>query len=159
MTVAVVPGSYDPMTVGHLDIIRRAAALYDRVVVAVMNNENKHYLFDMKERTHIAALTLQGLDRVKLVESDGLLVDLFDAVGGTVIVKGVRNETDRAYEQEMAAWNAAHNQKAETVLLQASDACLGVSSTAVRDLLAAKKEPVGLVTPAVLAYFKERGYC
>jgi len=159
MSVAVIPGSYDPMTVGHLDIVRRAAALYDRVVVAVMNNENKTYRFDMHERAHIAALTLAGLDNVSLVESEGLLIDLFDEVGGTVIVKGVRDENDRAYEAEMADWNVAHNEKAKTVLLEASEAFATVSSTAVRRLLDEKKEPVGLVAPAVLAYFKERGYC
>lgn len=159
MSVAVLPGSYDPMTVGHLDVIRRAADLYDWVVVAVMNNETKTYRFGMDERVHIAALTLSGLDRVTLVKSEGLLVDLFDAVGGTVIVKGVRDENDRAYEEEMAAWNAAHNAKAKTVLIQASEAYAAVSSTAVRRLLAEKKAPHGMVTPAVLAYFKECGYC
>ena len=159
MSVAVLPGSYDPMTLGHLDLVHRALALYDRVVVAVMNNEQKMYRFDMDERVHIAALTLAGLDRVTLTHSAGLLVDLFDAVGGTVIVKGVRDERDRAYEEEMAAWNIAHNPRAKTVLLQAEDAYRGVCSTAVRDLLAKKKEPVGLVAPAVLAYFKECGFC
>ena len=159
MTVAVVPGSYDPMTVGHLDVVRRAAALYDRVVVAVMNNENKTYRFDMDERAHIAALTVEGLANVSVVASEGLLIDLFDAVGGTAIVKGVRDERDRSYEEKMAAWNIAHNPRAKTVLLEADEACRGVCSTAVRDLLAQKKEPVGLVTPAVLAYFKERGFC
>ncbi len=159
MSVAVLPGSYDPMTTGHLDLVRRALAQYDRVVVAVMNNDQKVYRFTMDERVHMAALTLAGLDRVTLVHSEGLLVDLFDEVGGTVIVKGVRDERDRAYEEEMAAWNIAHNPRAKTVLLQADDAYRGVCSTAVRDMLAEKKEPVGLVVPAVLAYFKERGYC
>ena len=159
MSVAVLPGSYDPMTLGHLDLVRRALVLYDRVVVAVMNNEQKTYHFDMDERVHIAALTLAGLDRVTLTHSEGLLIDLFDAVGGTVIVKGVRDERDRAYEEKMAAWNIAHNPRAKTVLLEADEICRGVCSTAVRDLLAQKKEPVGLVAPAVLTYFKERGFC
>lgn len=159
MSVAVLPGSYDPMTTGHLDLVRRALTQYDRVVVAVMNNDRKVYRFTMDERVHMAALTLAGLDRVTLVHSEGLLVDLFDEVGGTVIVKGVRDERDRAYEEEMAAWNIAHNPRAKTVLLQADDAYRGVCSTAVRDMLAEKKEPVGLVVPAVLAYFKERALC
>lgn len=159
MKVAVVPGSFDPMTLGHLALVRRALALYDRVVVAVMNNGQKKYRFTMEERVHIAALTLNGLDRVTLMQSDGLLIDLFDTVGGTAIVKGIRDERDRAYEEEMAAWNLSHNPRAKTVLLQAEPAQATISSTAVRRLLAEKKEPAGLVAPAVLAYFKERGYC
>ncbi len=159
MSVAVLPGSYDPMTTGHLALVRRALARYDRVVVAVMNNDRKVYRFTMDERVHIAALTLAGLDRVTLVHSEGLLVDLFDEVGGTVIVKGVRDERDRVYEEEMAAWNIAHNPRAKTVLMQADDAVSRISSTTVREMLRQKQAPVGLVVPAVLEYFKERGFC
>ena len=94
VSVAVLPGSYDPMTTGHLDLVRRALAQYDRVVVAVMNNDQKVYRFTMDERVHMAALTLAGLDRVTLVHSEGLLVDLFELVGGACAVALLLGELD-----------------------------------------------------------------
>lgn len=155
MSLALIPGSFDPMTVGHLDIVKRALALYDEVVVAVMVNAEKTYDHTMAERVEMAELTVAGLERVRVVSSEGLLVDLFDALGADVIVKGIRNETDRAYEEKMAAWNLAHNPRAVTVFLQAADDYEEINSTQVRELVRAGKSPESLVVPAVEAYLLE----
>jgi pantetheine-phosphate adenylyltransferase len=154
MSLALVPGSFDPMTVGHLDIVKRALALYDEVVVAVLVNPAKKYAYTMAERTKMAELTVAGLDRVRVVSSEGLLVDLFDELQADVIVKGIRNEQDRVYEEEMAEWNVSHNPRAVTVFLQAADDYEEISSTSVRNLLREEKSPAFLVVPAVDAYLQ-----
>ena len=157
--IALIPGSFDPMTLGHLDIVTRACAKYDKVTVAVMINDSKSYTHTIEERAEMARLTVAHLPRVQVVVDRGMLVDLFDRIGADVIVKGVRNGKDRAYEEEMAAYNLAQNPRAKTVLLDADPALDALSSTAVRELLASGKRPEGLLAPAVLKYLEARGEC
>ena len=135
MSLALIPGSFDPITVGHLDIVKRALALYDEVVVAVMINDQKNYDYTLEQRVNMAKLAVKGLDRVRVVGSEGLLIDLFDHLHADVIVKGIRNEEDRVYEEKMAAWNLAHNPRAATVFLQAADDFEQIHSTKVRELI------------------------
>ena len=132
MSVALIPGSFDPMTLGHLDLVKRALALYDEAVVAVMINDQKEYVHSLQERAKTVELTLEGVERVRVVTSDGLLIDLFDELGADVIVKGIRNEQDREYEKKMAEWNLEHNPRAKTVFLQAADDFELISSSAVQ---------------------------
>ena len=157
MSIAILPGSYDPITLGHLDIITRAAAQYDEIVVAVMNNAAKHYTFDMGERAEMARLATVNIPGVRVVADDGMLVDLFDRLGATVIVKGVRNGKDLAYEQEMAAYNLAKKPRAKTVFLDADPTLLAVSSTRVREMLREGRVPEGLLPSAVIGYLAELG--
>ena len=154
MSIALIPGSFDPITVGHLDLIKRALALYDEVVVAVMINQQKSYDYTLQQRTEMAALAVRELDRVRVVSSDGLLVDLFDKVGADVIVKGIRNDEDRIYEEEMSAWNLAHNPRAKTIFLQAADDFEHIHSTKVRELIHAGEKPDAFVVPSVAAYIR-----
>lgn len=149
MSLAIIPGSFDPMTLGHLDLVKRALALYDEVVVAVMINSEKSYRYTLEERAEIARLTIGDLECVRVVTSEGLLVDLFDELQADAIVKGIRNDRDRAYEEKMAAWNLAHNPRAKTVFLQAADDFEEISSTEVRSHLDRGALPDGLVAPAV----------
>ena len=157
MTHALIPGSFDPMTLGHLDIIKRARRLYDKVTVAVMINEKKTYSHTLDERAEMARLTLSDLPDVEVITDSGMLVDLFDRIGADVIVKGIRNEKDRAYEEEMARFNLSRNPRAKTVFLEAADDYETVSSTGVRRLLFEEKSPEALVSPAVLEYLRKRG--
>jgi pantetheine-phosphate adenylyltransferase len=152
MSHALIPGSFDPMTLGHLNIVKRALSHYDKVTVAVMINEKKTYLHTLEQRAEMARLTLAGLPNVEVITDAGMLVDLFDRIGADVIVKGIRNEADRVYEEEMAAFNIAKNPRAKTVFLQAADDYETVNSTSVRELLANGKMPDDLVAPSVLAY-------
>lgn len=157
MSHALIPGSFDPMTLGHLDIVKRARKLYDKVTVAVMINEAKTYAHTLEQRAEMARLTLSDFPDVEVITDAGLLVDLFDRIGADVIVKGIRNEKDRLYEEEMAAANLARNPRAKTVFLQAADDYEEVSSTGVRDLLSENKSPAAFVSPKVLAYLKAQG--
>ncbi len=157
-TRALLPGSYDPITQGHMDIIRRAASMFDEVIVAVMTNDmakyaegasSKTYMFSMAQRAQMAAVACLALENVRVVSSSARLIDLFDEVGANVIVKGVRNEADYAYEQKHALWNRAHNARAETLYLPADPAYDHISSTLVRERLAAGETTEGLLPEGV----------
>ena len=162
-TVALLPGSYDPITLGHMDVIRRASALFDRVVVAVMTNDMrayvadakvKTYMFSMDERTDMASLACKDLPKVTVLSSTARLIDLVDELGADVIVKGVRNEVDYAYEQQHALYNRAHNPRAETLYLPADPAYDHISSTLVRERLATGADTADLLPQAVAEYIR-----
>ena len=156
---ALIPGSFDPITNGHVDVIRRAAAMFDEVVVAVMTNDMrvyvadapvKHYMFTMEQRQQLVALACQELENVWVIASTARLIDLFDAVDASVIVKGIRNETDYLYEQKHALWNRGHNPRAETLYLPADPTYDTVSSTRVRAAIQ-NGEPLDDLLPACVA--------
>ncbi|MBQ9780451.1 MAG: pantetheine-phosphate adenylyltransferase [Clostridia bacterium] len=161
MSTVLVPGSYNPITLGHLDIITRAAAKFDRVVVAVMTNDmhkyvpgvpEKHYLFHESERLEMTRLACAHLGNVEVIAAGGMLIDLVDRVGADLIIKGVRNEADFSYEQEHALWNRAHNPRAETMYLPADPAFDGVSSTLARERLEAGESLGELLPEAVIQW-------
>ncbi len=135
-TVAIVPGSFDPITFGHIDIIKRAAQMYDTVFVAVMINDQKKYLFSIEERERIACLAVEDIPNVSVISSSGMLWELARDLDAVALVKGYRNDVDYQYEQKMAEYNATYNPKAKTVLLQANDKLENLSSTVVRKKLA-----------------------
>ena len=152
MRICVVPGSFDPFTVGHLDIVRRAAKLFDKVYVAIMVNAQKKGCFDFAHRKRIAELSCAGLENVEVITADGLLCDLAAALGACAIVKGVRDAQDSAYEINMARMNEFINDKFETVLLPAKPELAFVSSTFVRELMKHEKPLDGLLHPDAAAY-------
>lgn len=164
-TLALLPGSYDPITLGHMDVIRRAAALFDGVVVAVMTNDmknyvatakSKEYMFSMDERTAFAVAACQGLSNVRVIASTARLIDLVDELGADIIVKGIRNAADYEYEQHHALYNRAHNERAETLYLPADPQFDGISSTLVRERLAKGEGIDDLVSPAVAELIAKR---
>ena len=150
MSLAIVPGSFDPMTLGHLELVRTVARLYDEVVVAVMINPTKKYLFDMETKVEIARLTVAELKNVRVISERGLLIDLFDALGADAVCKGWRNDADYAYEIKMADWNRDHNPRFVTKLFRSHGSTATLSSTEVRDALLSGIIPEGLVHECVL---------
>ena len=153
--IAVVPGSFDPITNGHIDVICRATELYDKVFVAVMINDQKNYRFTLEEREAIARAALEGLERVEVISSRGWLWELAKSLGACAIVKGYRNETDLEYEQKMAEFNKAHNPYAETVLLKASDGLETLSSTVVRERMLNDEQIDGLLPEKAIEFIKK----
>ena len=119
MKTAIIPGSFDPMTLGHRDVVERALKLFDRVIVAIMVNPDKKGRFTFAQRKKIAELTLSDLPEVTVLTADGYLADLAAALKAVAIVKGVRNTEDFEYEQDMAVFNHDRNPVTETVYLPA----------------------------------------
>ncbi len=161
MSRAIIPGSFDPMTLGHKQVIAAAAEIFDEVVVLVMHNDMtkyvkdakvKEYLFDTEARVHIARLTCADIPNVRVETRGGLLIDAFDEFCGDAIVKGIRNEADFAYEQIHAAWNLAHNPRARTLYLPTDPAYAHVSSTLARERLAAGEDLFDILAADALAW-------
>lgn len=153
--IAIVPGSFDPITNGHVDIIRRATELYDKVYVAVMINDQKTYKFSLEQREAIAKAALEGMERVEVISSRGWLWEIAKNLGACAIVKGYRNNTDFEYEMKMAEYNKAHNPKAETILLKADENLVGLSSTLVRDKMLQGDDLDGLLPQKAIKLIKE----
>ena len=135
MKIAVVPGSFDPMTLGHVNIIERAAMLFDKVFVAVMINDKKQYMFTREERTEIARLSCAHIANVEVIFDDGMLWELALRLDACAIVKGIRDYKDYQYEFEMAQYNYKKNPNAQTVFLPCDEGAREISSTAVRERL------------------------
>ena len=133
--VAIVPGSFDPITLGHVNIARRAAGLYDKVYLAVMINAEKSYMFTLEERRSIAEAATKDIENLSVISYEGYLYKLAEELSAIALVKGVRNEADRAYELMMAEYNSAHYPLAETVLLECESGLEEISSTVVREKL------------------------
>ena len=145
--IAILPGSYDPITKGHVALIARAAKLFDRVVVAVMQNREKQYLFSSEQRVRLAEISVSEIPNCTVLADDGMLIDLYKRLGACCVVKGIRNDTDYRYESVQAEWNRAHLSSFETVYLPADDAFVAVSSTEVRNRLNEGRDIRDLLMP------------
>ena len=131
--IAIVPGSFDPITKGHVDIVKRTLLIYDKVVLAVMINPDKKYMFTLDERKKIAESALKDIENVVVISSDGMLWELAKKLGAVAIVKGYRNQIDYDYELTMADYNQKMYPSAQTVLLKAAEDLVNISSTVVRN--------------------------
>lgn len=151
MSRVIIPGSFDPMTMGHRDLVEKALKRHDEVIVAVMINPSKRYLFDMQTRLEIAKLTVADLPNVSVVAEKGLLIDLFDRLDASAVCKGWRNAKDYDYEIRMADWNREHNPRFRTELIRSRGEFADLSSTEVRAALAEGRAPEGWVHPNALS--------
>lgn len=133
-SVAVCPGSFDPITVGHLDIIRRAAAMFDKLIVVVMVNPKKEYSFSPTERVTLIRAVVTDLPNVEIDYYDGLLADYAKNAGASVIIKGLRAMSDFEYEFQMALANKRLNPEVETVFLTTSAENMYLSSSMVKQI-------------------------
>lgn len=155
MSRALVPGSYDPITVGHLDIIKRTASLFDEVVVLVSKNTSKNYMLCSEKRAMLVEDAVKKLHNVRVAIYDGLLVDFAKTNDIDVTVKGIRNDKDYQYEESMAGTNMLLSRKLygrdfETMYLPCSKEYADVSSTVIRMILSNDGDVSGLVPNAEL---------
>ena len=150
MTTAVFPGSFDPVTLGHVDIAARAATLFDRVVLVVAHNSTKAPLLDVDTRVALARAAVAHLSAVEVASTDALLVDFCREVGAAVIVKGLRGGADYDAEHPMALMNRALS-GIETVFVSGDPALQHVASSLVRDVARHGGSIATLVPPGVEA--------
>jgi pantetheine-phosphate adenylyltransferase len=131
---AVYPGSFDPITNGHLDIVRRASQMFDRVVVGVASNANKHLLFNIDERIDMVQKAVKGLRNVRVDRIDGLLINYVRRKRATVIVRGLRAVSDFEYEFQLALMNRKLDSRIETIFLMTKDEYTFISSRLVKEI-------------------------
>src|SRR2546423_6298295 len=160
--VGIYPGTFDPITNGHTDIIRRAARIVDRLVIGVARNDSKGPLFSTDERVEIvrdevAHLENGGADRIDVRPFDTLLMNFAGSVGAGVIVRGLRAVSDFEYEFQMAGMNARLNPNIETVFLMASDRYQFISSRFVKEIGALGGDITHFVSPRVASHLLD-GY-
>lgn len=148
MNVAVFPGSFDPITIGHVSIVRRALPLFDRVIVALGTNSSKKSLFPVEQRLGWLKTTFADLPQVNVVAFEGLTADLCKREKARYIVRGLRNGTDHDYERAIALMNRAMT-GVETVFLPAEPGHAHISSSIVRELVANKADVSAFVPAAV----------
>jgi len=154
--VAIYPGSFDPLTNGHVDIIHRGARLFDRIVIAVLINLEKAPLFTVPERVEIAREAFAGHANVEVDTFDGLLVDYARRRGAAVIVKGLRAVSDFEFEMQMALMNRKLNPEVETVFMMPTQPYTYVSSRLVKEVVALGGPVNGLVPESVERRLREK---
>ncbi len=135
MKRAIYPGTFDPITVGHMDIVRRASRIFDEVIVAVAESKNKKPMFSHKERVSMAKAATESLSNVKVIGFENLLVNLSDELDANIIIRGLRAVSDFEYELQMGYANSSLKKDLETIYLMPSLEHAFVSSSVVRTIL------------------------
>ena len=148
-TLAVYPGSFDPLTNGHVDIITRGARLFDRIIVAILVNAEKAPLFTMDERVEIATSVFASLPNVEVDTFEGLLVDYIERRRAQVIVRGLRAVSDFEFEFQMALMNRRLNDKIETVFMMPAEQYSYISSRLIKEVFSLGGRVEGLVPDLV----------
>ena len=150
MRIAIYPGSFDPVTNGHLDVIKRASKLYDKVIVGVLSNSNKSPLFTDDERVEMISQATGDIPNVSVDKFSGLLVDFVTKNNASVIIKGLRTVADFEYEFQMALLNKALNPEYETVFLMTDMKYSYISSSIVKEVAKLHGDLTGFVPAQII---------
>ena len=154
--VAIYPGSFDPITNGHLDLIERGSALFDKLIVSILRNEEKEALFSVADRIEMLNEVVRGFPNVQVGSFDGLLVDYAAECGASVILRGIRAVSDYEYELQMALMNRRLKPEIETVFLMAGEAHSFLSSRLVKEVIRLGGNISGLVPPSIEGRLRRR---
>jgi len=157
MTLAIYPGSFDPLTNGHVDIISRGARLFDRIVVAILVNAEKAPLFSMAERVEIAQAVFEDLPNVEVDTFEGLLVDYVERRNAQVIVRGLRAISDFEFEFQMALMNRRLRPEIETVFMMPAEQYTYISSRLIKEVFSLGGRVEGLVPDLVEQRLRGKG--
>jgi len=155
-TIAVYPGSFDPVTNGHIDLIQRSAALFDKVVVAILRNSAKTPFFSIDERREMLESAIRGIDNVTVTDFSGLLVDYAERINASVIIRGIRAISDYEYELQMALINRRLSHRVETVFMLPAETYSFLSSKLVKEISSHGGAISGLVPEDVEQRLRER---
>ena len=156
MRIAVYPGSFDPITNGHLDIIERASKIFDKVVVGVLNNKNKKPKFTSEERVMLIKKVTEHFPNVETASFDGLLVDFAREHSASVIIKGLRTVIDFEYVFQMALLNKTLDNDCETMFMMTNSKYSYISSSMVNELAGYNGDFAGLVPTDIIHYIKDK---
>lgn len=153
--IAVYPGTFDPITRGHEDIVRRAANLFDQVIVAVAGSTSKQTLFSLQERVALAQSVFTG-DNIKVVGFDGLLMQFVQSQGGQMVIRGLRAASDFEYEFQLAGMNRKLYPRLETLFMTPAEEYMFISSSLVREVARLGGDVNQFLSPGVEAAIKQK---
>lgn len=156
MRTVVYPGSFDPFTNGHLDIVHRAARLFDKVIVAVAKNESKNPLFSMGDRLELVRQSISELSNVDVVSFEGLLVEYVEANGAQAVIRGLRAVSDFEFEFQLALMNRKLNERVETIFMMPKDTYTFLSSRIVKEIARLGGDVQSFVPPAVVKALRKK---
>ncbi len=156
MRTALFPGTFDPITEGHLDILRRAMHVFDRVIVAVAAGVHKETLFTLEERRELVEESTQGIEGISVMEFNGLLVDMVERENAVAVVRGLRFVSDFEYEMQLALMNRQLNPRFETVFMMPSVRYSFLNATIVREVARLGGDISTLVPPPVAERLRQR---
>ena len=154
--IALYPGTFDPITLGHEDIVRRAARMFDQVVVAVASAHHKKTMFTLEQRLSMTREALHDCTNVQIKTFDGLVIDFAASLGATTMVRGIRSMTDFDYEFQLAGMNRRLAPKIDTVFLNTLDVYQCISSTLVREVNNLGGDVTQFVSPSVLRFMQAK---
>ena len=154
--IAVYPGTFDPITLGHEDIVHRAADLFDELIVAVAGSTNKRTLFSFEERVSLAQSVFKKTSNIKVVGFSGLLMQFVQAQSAQIVIRGLRAASDFEYEFQLAGMNRKLFPKLETIFLTPSEQTMFISSTLVREVAMLDGDVHQFVSPTVDAAIKNK---
>jgi len=152
--IAVYPGSFDPITLGHEDIILRASKVFDKIVVGVAKNNKKNSMLTFDQRLELAKFAIEGSKNVSVLGYKGLTVDFLSSLDVNVIIRGLRSEQDFIYESEISSMNYMMNNNIETFFLPSSDNFKAISSSRVREIFELGGDISKFVSNGTLCYLK-----
>lgn len=150
--VAIYPGTFDPITNGHIDVIKRASAIFDKVYIAIAQSESKKPMFDLKTRVEMAKEATKDITNVEVISFCGLLVECCRQKGAKIIVRGLRAVSDFEYELQIGYANASLDKSIDTIYLMPSLKSAFISSTVVRDILKHGGDVMHLVPKEIKSY-------
>jgi len=156
MTKALYPGTFDPLTRGHEDIVRRAARLFDSVVLGIADSRSKSPIFDVDERIALAREALADCPGVEIIRISGLMIDVMKQIGADVVVRGVRSVSDFDYELQLAGMNREMMPEAETIFLTPAIEHQFVSGTLVREIAMMGGQYERFVSPTVASWMRRK---
>lgn len=156
MRTVVYPGSFDPITNGHLDVVQRAARLFDRVIVAILVNDSKTPLFTMAERKVLTQRAVEHLSNVQVDTFTGLLVDYVERSGGEAVIRGLRAVSDFEFEFQLALMNRKLSEKVETIFMMPKETYTFISSRMIKEVASLGGDVASFVPPHVEAALREK---
>ena len=159
MVTAIYPGTFDPITVGHIDIIKRASSVFDQLIIAIADNQNKKPLFSLKERENLVKKSLEEVTinkNISIVSFSGLLVDFAKKNQAKVIIRGLRAVSDFEYEFQMSCMNTKLDPEIQTIFLAASDHVQFISSRFVKQIALLNGDISALVTKNIISDIKHK---
>jgi pantetheine-phosphate adenylyltransferase len=156
MRTVIYPGSFDPLTNGHLDLVHRAAKLFDQVIVAVAGNESKGPLFSIEQRLDLVRQSIKGLDNVSAEAFEGLLVDYVEKRGGQAVIRGLRAVSDFEFEFQLALMNRKLNERVETIFMMPKDTYTFLSSRIIKEIARLGGDVSAFVPPQVVTLLRKK---